>query len=733
MVSIIRRMRERRVFRGAAYYIVAAWAILQVGDVVVEPAGLPPWSMTALLYLLVLGFPLAIFLSWRYDITEHGIVRTVASSDEGLDPALLRLRAADYLILLMLLGILGFAAYRSLVMARQAGELVADAEAPAVPPAVAAPLESIAVLPFADMSPGEERAFLGDGISDTVTHVLSQVDGIQVIARTSSFAFKGRNLPVQEIAAVLGVAHVLEGSVQRAGDQLRIIARLINAGTGAEVWSGYYDRTMEAVFAIQDEIAQEVATALRVKVLGEGAVEVESGYQPDFAAFEAFIRGREALDRGDFESLVEARELFQRAVDIDPDYALAYVMLSKATVVSSTPAAGVSRRELVEQAAAINRKALDIDPLLPDAHVGQAMYLLNVKDFPGAERSARRAMELSPSHAPAFDALQALYWTQGRYEEALDAARRAAELDPEDDGYQLTLANSLWAVGRSEASVGTIRKVLKRNRRSLQAMGMLARFLRQLGHSGEALYWEDRALALDSSNPARQFTHCLGLLQLWDREGALTCFKGHLAKYPDDAEAKHYRAVLTGDAEAGLANARQQVEANPNFWYRKMQLADWLVITGANEEVLAVVEQAFPELLGEPPQVRDMTVWIARNLVAALLALGEDERARAVARAGLEHLDMQRKLQGSALASGIDDVYFLAYLGEIDEAIDHLREAIDRDWQFYSFGLLFPDHLPGVLVDDPRFGEQVQRLAEIMADERAWYEANRNRDLIDSL
>jgi len=729
LVTLVRRMRERRVFRGAGYYIVGAWALLQVGDVVVEPAGLPTWSMTALLYLLILGFPLAIFLSWRYDITEHGIVRTMASGGEGANPDVLQLRIADYLILAMLLGILGFVGYRSLIMARDAGEHLADG-GPAIQSASAAPLESIAVLPFADLSPGEEKAFLGDGISDTVTHVLSQVDGIQVIARTSSFAFKNRNLPVQEIAAALKVAHILEGSVQRAGDKLRIIARLINAATGAEVWSGYYDRSMEGVFAIQDEIAQEVATALRVTVLGQGDVDVEPGYRPKLAAFEAFILGREALDRGGAESLGEAVEQFQRAVDIDPGYALAYVMLGKATAMTSNPSGGASRRDAVEASGAFVRKALDLDPLLPEAHVGQASYQLAIKEFAGAERSARRALELSPSHPEAYETLHVVFWVQGQYDEALAMARRAAELDPEDDGYQLTLANALWSVGRSEASMAKIRQVLERDPRSLKAMTAAARYLRQLGRSGEALYWDERALALDSRNPSRQFTVCLGILQLWDLEAARSCVERHLEAHPQDPEARHYHALLTGNAQAGIANAREQVEANPNFWYRKMQLLDWLVVDGANEEALAVVRSGFPELLEDPPRVRDMTVWVARNLAVALAGLGQTEQARAVNEAGLAHLEVQRKLQGSALATGIDDVYFLANLGALDEAIDRLSEAIDRDWQFYSFGLLFEDFLPAALVADPRFDQQVERLAAIMAEERAWYEANRDRDLL---
>ena len=290
--GIFARLRKRRVFRSAGYYILGAWVLLQVGNVVMEPAGLPGWSMTALLWVLVIGFPLALLLGWRYDLTEHGLVRTPLDEEDDVDPERLRLRTVDYAIITGVALVLVTAGWK---LAPVAKEAVEEAEAPPAGLAVQDFSDgSMAVLPFTDLSENESQRFLAHGISDTMTHVLSQVDGLSVTARTSAFAFEGQQLGIREIATALDVLHVLEGSVQKDGDQVRVIARLINTRDGAEVWSGNYDRTVASVFDIQDEIAQEVTTALMTRVLESEDAKIAASYQPDLEAFEQVILGRDA-------------------------------------------------------------------------------------------------------------------------------------------------------------------------------------------------------------------------------------------------------------------------------------------------------------------------------------------------------------------------------------------------------------------------------------------------------
>jgi tetratricopeptide (TPR) repeat protein len=318
----------------------------------------------------------------------------------------------------------------------------------------------------------------------------------------------------------------------------------------------------------------------------------------------------------------------------------------------------------------------------------------------------------------------------GRYDDALDAAERAVELDPEDNDYQMTLAMALWNVGRSEKAIATIKNVVRREPENPRHFSTLARYLRQFGRSGEAQYWTVRAARLDPGNPELQLGVCRGQMQLWDVAGARRCMEAFLVEYPGHPEATQYLASINQDAELGLANARAMVETNPNVWYRKMQLAGWLTATGNDEEAIAMIRETFPEMFADPPQVRDMTIWLARSLVQAHLNLGDREKAYALIDVALAHLDSQRKLQGSGLATGTDDVMLLGWRGEISEAVNRLEEAIDRDWQFYSFGLMMPEGWPPELYEDPRFQAQVERQRGIMAEERAWYEANKDRDLL---
>jgi TolB-like protein/thioredoxin-like negative regulator of GroEL len=725
--NLFSRLRERKVFRTAGYYILAAWLALQVGDVVVEPAGLPDWSMSALLYLLVFGFPVAVFLGWRYDITENGVVRT--GSPGAKDGAFVSpgLKLSDYVIVCLLFCALGYSVYHVLSVEH---DLPAEASTAESQP-VQADIASIAVLPFADLSGEQDREYLGDGISDTVTHVLSQVEGLNVTARTSSFAFKNRALGIREIAESLGVAHILEGSVQSSDTKVRIIARLINAETGTEVWSGYYDRDFASIFDIQDEIAQEVATALVTNVLQHKDVVVASTYQPDLGAFEQLILGRKAYETGTEAGYLEARERYDAAVALDPDYALAYVMLAQ--VVPFTAENQQSgHAEAIQLTRPLLQKALDLDPLLPEAHAAQAQVFLAMKEFAAAEEAANRALELSPSFAAANAALADIYSTQSRFEESLVYARKAAELDPEDNQYQQRLAVSLWSLGRSEAAISVLKDNLRRHPSVPANFLMIARYLRQMGRSGEAHYWTVYALELDPESMSIQWAYCLSLLQLWDIDGARQCTESYLERYPGDAEATNYLAHLTGNADLGLSNAREQVEANPNFWYRKMQLADWLIQAGFYEETLSLFRESFPGLYGEPPEVNDMTIWAARNLIQAYRALGRNSEADDLIEAGLAHLERQRKLQGTHLSSGIDDVYLLALQGSYGQAIESLRQAIDRDWQFYSFGLILARGFPEELLADPRFISQVERQSALMKQQRDWYESNSSVDLLAS-
>jgi TolB-like protein/predicted Zn-dependent protease len=717
VIKLIRELRQRKVFRGAGYYLIGAWGALQVGDVVVEPAGLPAWSMTALLYLLILGFPIAMVLSWRYDIGEHGIVRTGTISADDAPPKPLGI--VDVLLLAILIGIGGFAVYQLLPMARQS-----EQQAVSTMPSDLQSLSpnSIAVLPFADISQSRDQEFLGEGISDTVMHVLSQIAGLEVTARTSSFAFKGRNLAVSEIARALSVAHILEGSVQKAANQVRIIARLIDARRGTEVWSGYYDREIDSIFAIQDEIAREVATALTTEVLksGESTV-IDERYRPSLDAYEKFILGKKEMESRSASGALAAIPLFEEAVALDPDYALAHVYLAMA--VAQTGSVN-NRSESLEKAGALVARALDLDPLLAEAHAAKADLLRAEKRPAEAEAAVKRALELRPSFASAYATYSILKYMEGNLDEALRLIRKAIELDPQEDRYRTQLAQALWSVSRSEEAIAITKEAIRRNPDVPTNYIQLGRWTTQMGDIGQGSYWERQGALADPVSGNLEMSECMILVQLWARDKARSCLESHLKEHPDDTEARQYLAIVTDDLELGLSNMREAVEQNPTFWYRRYQLSDWLVEAGEWQETIDILQPVAPQLFSDEPRVDDFSTWAVRNLAQAYQGLGNDERATTLLTAGLDYLERRRKLQGSGFISGIEDVQYLILLGRTQEAMARLKEVVDAGWRFYSFGLNtgFFDRVR----DNPRFQEIVATIRTDMKEQLAWYDEHKD-------
>lgn len=720
---LIRELRRRRVFRVAGLYLVGAFTVMEVADVVADPAGLPGWVLTALLYLLVLGFPLAVFLGWRYEFGEEGIVRTQPASADEIAAADTSLRKSDYAIFAAMVLIVGVIAYEVIPTLRNQSQQA--------PPGVTLPIpvkeNSVAVLPFADLSPNSDHAYLADGLSDTVLHLLSQVHGLTVTARTSSFAFRDKAMDIGQIATALAVAHVLEGSVQLAGEQLRVIARLIDARDGSEVWSGNFDRELSGIFAVQDEIAREVVAALKVTVLDESETPVDERYQPKLAAYEQFVLGRSELYRYTSRSHQAAEEHFKKAIELDPNYAPAYVGLAE-TYLRQTVTLGRNPVEAQSLRLELVNKALDLDPLLAEAHNELAAIQAQDKDFEASLKSVQRAIELNPNLAEARAGYANLLVIQGRKEEALAQLRIAAEIDPQSDEIRADLARVLWSLARAEEAVAIIRENIVRNPDLPTNYALLARWLKQLGRAGASMYYVNVLHRMDPDNVRAWRALCEEYWQLWDEEASAKCFEEFIAAHPEDLDAKYWLAGLRGDLDEAIRLQEARVAAMPNFWYPRAQLADMLARAGEWDRVLEVLEPAFPQLFAEPPQVNDFSMWPARLVAMAWLEKGEQARADVLLDVMLETVMRSRKLQGAGWLSGVEDAQIYALQGETDKALDALERAIDSGWMFYALAA-FEEASFSSLADHPRFQALKAHLAERMARERQWYEAHKDEPL----
>jgi adenylate cyclase len=461
-MSILSELQRRNVFRVAALYLVAGWVLLQVAELLFGALGVPAWGLRLVLGLLLLGFPLALIFSWVYELTpeglkrEHEVERHASTTRETG-------RKINLLIASLLVVAIGVSAYD--VFARRSDRAARPAAAtpstagPPVPALVSA--TSIAVLPFINMSDDRSNEYFSDGLTEELLNLLARVPELKVIARTSSFAYKGKEAKISDIARELQVANVLEGSVRRSGDRVRITAQLIRASDSTHLWSESYDRTIQDIFAVQGEIAGEVVDSLKVELLGGERSQVQAGGTKDARAYEAYLRGRYELNKGEAEQFIRsALAAFDEAVALDSSFALAHASRASA-LLDLTRGGYVPFAEGFPQARSAAERALELAPEAPEGHVALGrVNMVADRDWQGAEESLRRAAKLKPSDASVYDGLGNLASLLGKHDEAVDAGRTALSLDPLYARRIQNLAMTYYRARRYDEASATARQAL---------------------------------------------------------------------------------------------------------------------------------------------------------------------------------------------------------------------------------------------------------------------------------
>jgi adenylate cyclase len=410
-------LKRRNVYKVAIAYAVVAWLLMQVASQIFPFFEIPNWAVRLVVLLLIIGFPVALILAWAFELTPEGLKRTEFADELPTKSA--RSRAWIYVVIVagaISASLFFFGRYSA--TSKEGGM-------------IEVPAKSIAVLPFVNMSADKNDEYLSDGISEELITALSKVTGLQVKARTSSFAFKGKNEDIQKIGGLLHVSHLLEGSVAKAGNRLRISAQLIQASDGNHLWSDTYDREMQDIFAVRSDVAQQVAQALQVKLGVEAKRALVEKPTENLKAFQYYMQGRSSAQRRTREDLLAAIGYYERALDEDRNYALAYAGLADAyenlgVYGSIVP---IEARHKGEEMA---RKALALDENLAEAHaaLGQADIEFAPSNFSLGDRELRRAIELSPSLAVAHLQLGVSLMRQGRFDEGLGEFLKAREFDP---------------------------------------------------------------------------------------------------------------------------------------------------------------------------------------------------------------------------------------------------------------------------------------------------------------
>jgi adenylate cyclase len=451
-MSLFAELKRRNVIRMAGLYLVGAWLVVQVAETVLPAFDVPNWVLRATIILLALGFVPALVFAWVFELTPQGLKR-----DEEIDPAQSMAprtaRRMDRILLAVSVLAIAYFVFDKFVLAPQReAELVtqateqvsaaADAKESTVRP------NSIAVLPFANMSGDAANDYFSDGISEEILNVLAGVPELQVAARTSSFSFKGKAMEVPEIARSLKVRMILEGSVRQQGDTVRITAQLIDAESGFHRWSQTYDRKLQDIFAIQDEIAKAIGDELKVTVGGPAAGGNSTGTK-SVEAYDLYLRGMAAWHRRLDKNLWEAIELFDQALALDPEFTQAYA--GQALTYSVLPAYSerIAWDDALARANDLALRALALDPNLPEPLAALAATSSTNRHDATAIALLHRAISLRPSFATAHHWLGVALLNSGRIDEAVATLEHAAQLDPRSPAIADNLAFTLLAADRS--------------------------------------------------------------------------------------------------------------------------------------------------------------------------------------------------------------------------------------------------------------------------------------------
>jgi TolB-like protein/Tfp pilus assembly protein PilF len=383
-MSFFNELKRRNVFRVGIAYVVVAWLVMQVADVVINNIEAPGWGFQVIMLVLGIGFPIVIIFAWAFEMTPEGLKKEKdVDRSQSITPQ--TGRKLDRMIIGIMAVVIAFLVLDRFVLNDSAGpqDQAADTELVVTdntPEAEATAGPSVAVLPFVNMSEDASNEYFSDGLTETLLHMLAQLPDLHVAARTSSFAFKGQNSSIEEIATALGVAHILEGSVQKSGERVRITAQLIRADDGFHVWSQNYDRTLVDIFAIQDEIATDVAGALDSSLLGGGTQTMHSVETSNLTAFESYLKGLEQQAIYSYGSMAVAESHFKQALARDPAFTDARMALARNYLLKNGTGL-ITDEEARQQIEPLIRQAREQDPDSRLARAFELMIMLGVNTF----------------------------------------------------------------------------------------------------------------------------------------------------------------------------------------------------------------------------------------------------------------------------------------------------------------------------------------------------------------
>jgi len=688
-------LKRRNVVRVGVVYLIAAWLLAQVADLMLQSFHAPDWVIQAILVVLIIGFPLALIFAWAFELTPEGIK---LEKDVDRTQSITRVtgRKLDRSIIAILVVALAYFVWQSekgpASHVQKAPEhAIAAAGGNASPAPEETSAKSIAVLPFVNMSSDREQDYFSDGISEEILNTLAKVKELKVAGRTSSFAFKGHNEDLRKIGETLGVANILEGSVRKSGDEVRITAQLIQVKDGFHLWSESYDRKLDNVFAIQDEIASAILKQMKATLL-QGEAKAITATRTDSKAYDLYLLAKQRMYERTRLTIESAAQLLDQAIAEDPDYAPAYAQRGIAALLLSEGSYGeITRAEAEAQGKLYLDKALQLDPNLAEGWAGMGLYHDDRPgEYPQAIEALTKALAINPNLIDASNWLQTAYAATGqnlKSMQILEDMVRRDPLYPPGFGNAVTVYNLFGRQEKAWALLEKIRPFLPNNPQVLQAEAVT---WLSLGRPAKALPLLETALKQQPSDAVMRSWFSWGLLQSgqWERaveEGA--------------ERIKPFVLALLNRPEEALGIARKlAAEGDPG------PLIAVLNLTGQQKQLVDFVESHWPDLAAFERENPDNGRGYGSMLsIARAYALqGDEARFRdAMARVRAAHdLSIEQGVAGQFYLP--DEARYYLLSGDRQKALDALAQAVDDGLMVSApFIRIWP--VMKTLSGDPRF------------------------------
>jgi TolB-like protein/Tfp pilus assembly protein PilF len=727
-MSLFNELKRRNVFKVAAAYIIVGWLILQAGEVLAPALRLPEWINSALAFFLLLGFPLAMFFAWAFELTPEGLKKE-KDVDRSQSITHVTGQKLNYSIIALLVVTLGYFAYDKFMLQPQSS----DASTPVASDSsetVEDEFKTIAVLPFVNMSEDSSNEYFSDGLTEELLNMLAKIKELRVAGRTSSFAFKGKNDDLRVIGEKLNVGSILEGSVRKDDkrNRVRITVQLINVDDGYHLWSETYDRQLDDIFAIQEEIAREVAQALRITLLGEDEARLEQVASTNISAYDLYLQAMQGIHENGYVSLNNAVEKFQQVLALDPTFTPAKLGLIKAwTQLAQTGA--ITRQQAIDRGLPLLETLLATQPDNNDARIQLALFRIYQKDDEAAEKEFMAALEIDPRNAAGLQEFGRFLFDKGQVERGMELINAALDIEPyathvlwdhcqtnamlQNIDAALTSCNRIKEINPDsplgyygEAVVylhtGDLARTAKgysdaieRDPDDYEMLAAMTQFWLMLGDVEQAERWQQRADAIGAGQPIPIYSRLM------------------LYKYREQHELARDLARQVLDR-----NIEDRFGSNSNF---RQILAYESARVGDYQTALKPYRKAFPWAFETPLQIPadlfDKTWEVIQ--IAGLLKLAEpmSDRPEQLLRIAINHADQNSPGWGK-WAPELNHAAIATIQGEQETALDWLNQARDRNWRVGWREVLLEDAIYTQLADEPGYQELVTRFETEMERQR---------------